>query len=87
MVQVAALYNPDMFIWIDETGSDLRNSIRKYGYSLRGLGFEVGGCWLSHAKRTCKVLPLVRMRELHMDSIIRRGCTLHTNDWAVDDDQ
>ena len=27
MVQVAASYNPDMFIWIDETGSDRNMAI------------------------------------------------------------
>lgn len=32
-----ALYNPDMFIFLDETGSDRRNALRKYGYSLRGI--------------------------------------------------
>ena len=32
-----SMYHPDMFIWIDETGSDQRNSIRSYGYSLRGM--------------------------------------------------
>ena len=31
-----SLYSPDMFIFIDETGADKRNSLRKYGYSLRG---------------------------------------------------
>ena len=31
-----ALYNADMFIFLDETGSDRRNALRKYGYSLRG---------------------------------------------------
>ena len=30
-------FNPDMLIWIDETGSDKRKSVRKYGYSLRGI--------------------------------------------------
>ena len=32
-----ALYDPDMFIFLDETGSDRRNALRKYGYSLRGI--------------------------------------------------
>ena len=32
-----ALYNPDMFIFLDETGSDGRNALRKYGYSLQGI--------------------------------------------------
>ena len=30
------LFRRDMFIWADETGSDNRNCIRKYGYALRG---------------------------------------------------
>lgn len=35
MSEISA-YDPDMLIWIDETGSTRRNSIRSYGYSLRG---------------------------------------------------
>lgn len=31
-----AMYRPDMMIFLDETGSDRRDSLRKYGYSLRG---------------------------------------------------
>lgn len=31
-----ALYNPDMFVFIDETGSDRRSGMRQYGYALRG---------------------------------------------------
>jgi len=30
-------FKPEMLVFIDETGSDRRNSIRKYGYGLRGL--------------------------------------------------
>ena len=36
-----SLFHPDMLIWIDETGSDRRNAIRKYGYSLRGMPAQV----------------------------------------------
>ena len=36
MAEVSA-YDPKMFIWVDETGSDRRKSIRRYGYSLRGM--------------------------------------------------
>ena len=36
-----SIFHPDMLIWIDETGSDRRNSIRKYGYSLRGTPAQV----------------------------------------------
>ena len=28
-----SLFDPSMFVWLDETGSDWRNSIRAYGYS------------------------------------------------------
>ena len=35
------MYHPDMLIRIDETGSERRNSIRKYGYSLRGTPAQV----------------------------------------------
>ena len=30
-------YNPDMLIWVDETGSERYNSIRSFGYALRGM--------------------------------------------------
>ena len=30
-------FDPDRLIWLDETGSDRRNSIRAYGYAFRGL--------------------------------------------------
>ena len=36
MAEVSA-FEPEMFIWIDETGTDRRNAIRTYGYSFRGL--------------------------------------------------
>ena len=31
-----SLYSPEMFVFLDETGADRRNTIRKYGYSIRG---------------------------------------------------
>ncbi len=36
MAEISA-FEPEMLIWIDETGTDRRNAIRSYGYSLRGL--------------------------------------------------
>jgi transposase len=36
MAQISQ-YTPDMLIWIDETGSDRRRSVRSYGYALRGM--------------------------------------------------
>ena len=32
-----SIYDPSMIVWIDESGCDRRNSIRKYGYSVRGI--------------------------------------------------
>ena len=31
-----SVYNPEMLIFLDETGADRRNILRKYGYSMRG---------------------------------------------------
>ena len=43
-----SMYDPDMLVWIDETGSARRNNVRQYGYSLRGMlacvhQLQVGG--------------------------------------------
>ena len=32
-----SMFEPEMIVWLDETGSDHRNSVRAYGYGLRGL--------------------------------------------------
>ena len=32
-----SVYDPDMLIWIDETGCDRRHSSRRFGYSIRGI--------------------------------------------------
>ena len=29
-------YDPEYFVWVDETGSDAKNHICKFGYALRG---------------------------------------------------
>ena len=47
MAEISA-YDPSMFIWLDETGSNKRNSVREYGYALRGMAprhytFKCGG--------------------------------------------
>lgn len=31
-----AAFDTDMMLWVDETGCDRRNSLRKYGYGIRG---------------------------------------------------
>ena len=30
-------FKPEHFVFVDETGSNRRNSLRKYGYGIRGL--------------------------------------------------
>ena len=32
-----SMYDPSMFVWLDESGCDRRNGARKFGYSLRGI--------------------------------------------------
>ena len=44
------LLKPAMFIWVDETGTDRRDNIRKFGYSLRGIT-PASHRFLSHGKR------------------------------------
>lgn len=34
---ITIIFNTSMFLWIDETGCDLQNALRKYGYGIRGL--------------------------------------------------
>ena len=33
-------YKPEMLVFLDETGTDRRNAIRRYGYSMRGLPLQ-----------------------------------------------
>ena len=30
-------FDPSMMVWVDETGCDLRNAMKKYGYGIRGM--------------------------------------------------
>ena len=32
-----SLFDPQMLVWVDETGSKSRNSVRTHGYSLKGM--------------------------------------------------
>lgn len=36
MAEVMAVFHSSLCLWIDETGCDRRNSLRKYGYGIRG---------------------------------------------------
>ena len=44
------LLDPAMFVWVDESGTDCRDNIRKYGYSLQGMT-PVSHRFLSRGKR------------------------------------
>ena len=35
-----SVYQPEMFIFIDETGADQRNCLRQFGYSVRGIPIQ-----------------------------------------------
>ena len=39
MAQIC-LFRRDMFVWLDETGSDARDHVRKFGYAIRGMRAE-----------------------------------------------
>ena len=43
-VQEMTVYNRDMFAFLDETGSDRRDSLRRYGYSPRGKPAVMDNC-------------------------------------------
>ena len=36
MAEVMMMFHSNMCLWIDETGCDRRNAVRKYGYAIRG---------------------------------------------------
>ena len=55
-----SLFNPDMLIWIDETGSDKRKSVRKYGYSLRGIPPRT--CQLFVGGKRVSAIPVMTTR-------------------------
>ena len=32
-----SLFSRDKFVWVDETGADTQDHIRRYGYAIRGM--------------------------------------------------
>ncbi len=38
--QDISLYKPEMFIFLDETGTDQRDTVRRFGYSIRGVPMQ-----------------------------------------------
>ena len=37
---MTSIFDASMLVWVDETGLRRRNSIRAYGYSLKGVGTQ-----------------------------------------------
>lgn len=54
------MYHSDTFIWIDETGSDRRKEVRKYGYSLRGM--PPTNCQLRVGGKRISAIPVMTTR-------------------------
>ena len=46
-----SLFHPDMFVFVDETGVDHRDHIRRYGYALRGVTPEFTRPFCGHGHR------------------------------------
>ena len=58
-----SVYNPEMIVWVDESGCDRRNSARKYGYSLRGLPASDHGI-VCRGKRY-SAIPVLSLEGIH----------------------
>ena len=52
-----SVFDPKMLIWIDETGSDRRNEIRKFGYSLKGM--PARSCQLRIGGKRLSAIPVM----------------------------
>ena len=51
------LYQMDMFVWVDETGSDRRDNIRKFGYAFKGEA-PVYHRWLVRGNRISSIAAM-----------------------------
>ena len=58
------------YIWLDESGCDRRNTVRKYGYSLRGMPMSDHRI-LVRGKRY-SVIPIISLEGIH-DVYITEG--------------
>ena len=65
-----SMYDPSMLIWLDETGCDGRNTIRKYGYSPRGMPCSDRRLLVRGVRYSA--IPIVSMEGIH-DVYITEG--------------
>ena len=69
MAEISA-YDPSMLIWLDETGCDQRHTIRKYGYSIRGLPLSDHRLLVRGIRYTA--IPIISTDGIH-DVYLHRG--------------
>lgn len=65
-----SIYDPSMLIWLDETGCDQRNTIRKYGYSIQGHPLSEHRLLVRGVRYTA--IPIVSLEGIH-DVYIHKG--------------
>ena len=65
-----SIYDSSMLIWLDETGCDRRHSIRKYGYSIRGLPLSDHRLLVRGIRYTA--IPVMSMKGIH-DVYLHQG--------------
>ena len=53
-----SVFDPDKFVCIDETGTDHRSHIRRYGYALRGITPEYTRPFLGHGQRVNVIIGI-----------------------------
>ena len=83
--------HPDMIVWIDETGSDRRESFRRFGYHIRGMT-PISYTLKHQGKRlsTVAALPTRGIEDIEIDtgtfnedSLLKKtsflSCTFHWN--------
>ena len=58
-----SVYDPAMLIWIDETACDKRHTVRKYGYSIRGLPLSDHRLLVRGIRYTA--IPVVSIEGIH----------------------
>ena len=65
-----SVFDPSMLVFLDETGCDKRNSIRKYGYSVRGIPIQDQRLLVRGIRYTA--IPVVSIEGIH-DILITEG--------------
>ena len=79
-VSDVSVYNPEMYVFVDETGSDRRDAMRRFGYSLRGkpaksqkLFVRAIGAICSEGVLDCKVVEGSVTADVFQDYIALTG--------------